>query len=171
MRVIMYMAQTPNGYIARENDDSDFISGSEWKAYLHMVKRSGNIIMGRRTYEVVLRDQEGFPFPNALNVVMTHRMMKNRWPGRVIFTGKTPKQVISLLKERGFKDAFLAGGAKLNASFMKQKLVNEVYLDIVPHMLGMGIKLFDALPFESKLKLVGTRRFTGGFIQLHYKVL
>ncbi len=170
MKVILYMATTANGMIARENDDSDFIYGEEWKAYLDVVKKAGNCILGRRTYGVISKDSY-FPLPGALNVVMTSKKVANKWPKKVIFTNKSPKQVIALLKNKGFKSAFIAGGARLNASFMKQRLVDEVYLDIMPHFLGRGIKLFYDTTFEAKLKLVGTRKFTGGFVQLHYKVV
>lgn len=171
MKVILYMATTPNGMIARKNDDSDFISGTEWKEYLKMIKRCGNVIIGRRTFEICAYDQHIFPFPNALNVVMTKGRIKNRWPIQVVTTNKSPKQVISMLKEKGFAYALLAGGAKLNSSFMKQGLVNEIYLDVIPRMLGGGISLFSDSNFESRLKLIGTRKFSPNIIQLHYKVL
>ena len=171
MKVILYMATTPNGMIARKNDDSDFISGEAWKEYLRMVKRCGNIIIGRRTFEVCVYDQHNFPFPNALNVVMSSRKIRNRWPKQAVITDKSPKQIVSMLKRMGFDSAFLAGGAGLNSSFMKQGLVDGIYLDVIPHMLGAGISLFASSNFESRLRLIGTRKLSPNIIQLHYKVL
>lgn len=170
MKVILYVAATINGYIARENDDSDFISGEAWEEYLLTVKKIGNVIMGRRTFEVCVKEQNNFPFPNALNIVMTKRKIKNSWPRKVIFTPKSPKQVLKLLEQGGFDSAFLAGGSKINASFIKKDLVDEVYIDIIPLILGRGIKLFKDSDFESRLKLIDIKK-VGSVVRLHYKVL
>jgi dihydrofolate reductase len=172
MKVILYMATTANGMIARENDDSDFLSGSEWKEYLRMVKSCGNCIIGRRTYEFCTSDpNQTFPFPNAINVVMTKKKFKNKWPNQVIFTDKSPKGILTMLRQKGFKFTFLAGGSALNSSFMKAGLVDEIYIDIVPLVLGKGITLFADASFEHKLRLIDSKKFLGGVVQLHYKVL
>lgn len=54
---------------------------------------------------------------------------------------------------------------------MKEGLVDEIYLDIEPIVLGKGIQLFEDADFESKLELLETRKFSNNEIQLHYKVL
>jgi dihydrofolate reductase len=159
------MAATINGLIAKENDDISFVSDVEWKFFRNMIKKFGNCIIGRRTWEV----SDAFPYP-GLNIVMTKRKIENKWGGKVVFTDKSPKEVLQFLQKKGFKTAFVAGGGKLNSSFMKENLIDEVYLDIEPTVFGKGIKLFAEEDFERKLKLIGTKKLSANEIQLHYKV-
>ncbi|MEK6905606.1 MAG: hypothetical protein AABX24_04350 [Nanoarchaeota archaeon] len=41
MKVVLYMAQTTNGIIARENYYEDFLSHENWKVFLSLVKKIG----------------------------------------------------------------------------------------------------------------------------------
>jgi len=74
-----------------------------------------------------------------------------------------------LLKE--FETIILTGGGKLNGAFMKEGLVDEIYLDVEPTVFGKGIPLFGDADFEAKLQLIGTKKLSDNEIQLHYKVL
>ena len=62
----------------------------------------------------------------------------------------------------------VAGGA-LATSFLKENLVNEIYLNVEP--LGKGIPLFSNENFEKKLKLLQVKRFSKDEVRLHYKIL
>jgi len=75
------------------------------------------------------------------------------------------------LKKKGFSEILVAGGGKLNASFMQKGLVDEIYLDIEPFVFGSGIKLFANGEWENKLKLLGTKLLSKDTIQIHYKVI
>ncbi len=169
MKVILYMAITPNGYIAKENDDTSFVSKADWKRFKTVVEKVCCTIYGRRTFEAIVRDGE-FPL-DCLNVIMTSRKIKNKWQDRAIFTNKSPKEVLQMLKQKGFKTAVLAGGGHLNASFMKENLVDEIFLDVEPTILGRGINLFEGENFEAKLKLLSVKKISKNEVQLHYKVL
>lgn len=169
MKVILYMAITANGMIAKENDDVKFVSKNSWKTFDEISKKAGNLIIGRRTYEISLADGT-FPYKNRLNVIMTNQSIKNRWSDKVIFMDKSPKEVLRFLERMGFKTAFVGGGGTVNASFMKENLIDEIYLDVEPIVLGKGIKLFADKKFETKLKLIGTKKLSKNEIQLHYSV-
>ena len=74
------------------------------------------------------------------------------------------------MKGKGFTSALVGGGGKLNASFMKENLVDEIYLDVEPVVLGKGVKLFDDGEFEKSLELLVIKKISKDEIQLHYKV-
>ena len=170
MKVIMYMAMTPNGYIAKEDDWSEFLDSEAWAEYLETAKSAGNVVMGRRTYEIALGQGE-FPFKDCLNVVMTSQKIVNEWPESVTFTNAAPAGVLKMLEKKGFKSVFLAGGGKVNSSFLKEGLVDEIYLDVVPFAFGKGVKLFAESDFEVKLKVLDVKKSADDVVMLHYKVL
>jgi dihydrofolate reductase len=49
--------------------------------------------------------------------------------------------VEGLRKKQG-KDIWLIGGGELTREFLKEDLVDELYLGIVPVLIGEGISLF-----------------------------
>ena len=52
MKVILYQAMSVNGYIAGAHDETPW-SDEEWKSFSKAVSEAGNIIIGRRTYELM----------------------------------------------------------------------------------------------------------------------
>ncbi len=169
MNVILYMAQTPNGFIATGEDDTSFVSDAEWKHFRKMIGKSDAIVVGRKTYEMMQENRE--IIPNVLMVVLTRNPSHFRKEDDVLFTNKKPKEIVSQMKKMGFSTVLIAGGGILNAHFLKDKLVNEVYLDIEPLMLGSGIPLMSAHDFKLKLKLLGIKKFHANGVQLHYRVV
>lgn len=164
------MGITPNGYIAKADGNSEWTSEEDLKGFYETSKKVGNIIMGKNTHQYLVK-QGFFPFPDALNLVVSHEKIENTWGDKVIFTDKAPKEILNILQEKGFETAFLAGGGQLNASFMKEGLVDEIYLDVEPLLLGKGIKLFADADFEYELELLEHKKLNDNTLQLHYKVI
>ena len=66
----------------------------------------------------------------------------------------------------------LVGGSKIYSSFMKEGLVDELYLTIEPVVFGNGKNLFSDESFETKLELVSSKKLNKkGTILLKYRVL
>jgi len=169
MKVIIYMASTLNGLIARENDDTSFVSAEDWQGFKNIVNKTGNMVIGRRTYDVMKKGQEFSKFGKVKIVVLTRKKTKNSI-SNVVFTNKKPKEVIKMLYDEGFEEILVAGGSILNTSFMKENLVDEIYIDVMPFAFGKGIKLFAEDDFEAELELIGTKMTSKNEILLHYRV-
>ena len=170
MQVILYMGISINGYIAKEDGNSEWTSEEDLKGFYEQSKNAGNIIMGRNTYLAASKSGY-FPFPDALNVIVSHKQIENKWGDKVLIIDKSPKEIIKMLKQKGFTTAFLAGGGQLNTSFVKEKLIDYIYLDVEPLVFGKGIKLFTEGDFEFDLELLEAKKLNQNTIQLHYKVL
>ncbi|TES95125.1 dihydrofolate reductase [Patescibacteria group bacterium] len=167
MRVILYMATTINGYIARKNDETPW-SDEEWQSFKKKVSEIGNIVIGQRTYDIMKKGEEFQKIGNPFTIVLTRK--KQEGNSNFAFVN-SPKKALDLLKEKGFSEALIAGGSMLNSSFMQEDLIDEIYLDIEPFVFGNGIKLFADNDFEKKLELIETKPLSKNTIQLHYKVI
>ena len=173
MKIILYMAITVNGFIAKENDDVNWVSETEWKSFSGMIKKLGNMVIGRRTYEMMLKNDE-FNKSNLneiKTVVLTNNVSLQIHNPQFIFTATSPKEAINILLNQGFETVMICGGGELNGSFMKENLIDEIYLDIEPVAFGKGIRLFGENDFERKLKLFEIKKLSNDELQLHYQVL
>lgn len=167
MKVILYMASTVNGFIAGRDDDTSWISNEEWKSYSAAVQAAGCFIVGHRTYNILTIQPEFQELKDAMLVVVSHQDFETLHPNHHI--AHSPKEALDQLKD--FQEVIIAGGGALNASFLAENLVDEIYLDIEPIVFGDGIALFHGKDFKTMLKLVGQKKISENEIQLHYRVL
>lgn len=165
--MILYMSITANGIIADNDDEASWLTPVEAASYCAAVRSAGCIIVGRRTYHILTKQPEYQEFKDAAMVVVSHddvELIDSRHK-----VARTPQEAISLLS--GFSEIIVAGGGILNASFLADNLIDEIYLDIGPAVLGEGIPLFKGQPFHRDLKFLGHKMLSENEIQLHYSVV
>lgn len=166
MKTTLYMAMSLNGFIAKENDDTPW-SKTVWNNYYKIAREFKAVVLGRRTYEIMKKVNEFEKIGNPFIVVVTRKNIANN--SNFVFVS-SPKEALKILKEKGFTNIMIGGGGRLNSSFIKENLIDEIILDIEPQIFGKGIKLFAKDDFYSKLKLIDLNR-KQEIVQLHYRVL
>ncbi len=168
MKVILYMAMTANGYIAKENDETPW-SEAVWNGYYEFIKKRGNIILGKRTYELMkeVNEFEKLGFPVTVVVSSSARSGDDE---RTTFVS-LPEEAVAVMKEKGIEEAVVGGGSTLNAGFLKDGLLDEVCLDVDPLFFGKGIKLFAETDAEAKLRLLEVSKLSESTVRLRYEVL
>lgn len=170
MKVILYMAISVNGNITRGKSDSNWVDKADWKIFNKVVTDSKVMVMGSETYKQFADD---FPYKGALNVVLTTKpdLLKKKING-ALFTSISPKEIVEKLSDDGFKKIAVIGGMRLNTSFIKANLVDEIYVDIHPYLIGKGLRLFgDIENFFKSLKLVDIKQMKNDLVLLHYQVI
>ncbi len=169
MKVILYMATTLNGIIAKFDDSADFLTKEESASYVSNVKGAGAMVIGKRTYGILSQQPEFQEFLKVgiKIVAVSHANFELKDPSHKI--AHSPSEALKILK--GFDTVILAGGSTLNASFLAEDLVDEIYIDIEPTLLGKGIPSFSGSDFDRQLKLLGTKKLSDNEIQLHYEIV
>lgn len=169
-KVILYIASSLDGYIAKPNDDLSFLSlvqqtGEDY-GYSSFIESVDTVIIGRKTYEWVLTQVAEFPHANLTSYVITRNARQDI--GKTHFYTGNLKGLVSKLKRETGKNIFIDGGAEIVNELLKDHLIDEFIISIIPVLLGSGTKLFkDGRP-EQRLKVVSTKQFETGLIQLHY---
>ncbi len=59
-----------------------------------------------------------------------------------MFTNKSPAVLVGQIRKSPGKNIWLMGGGEIARDFLKADLVDELYLGVVPVLLGEGIPLF-----------------------------
>lgn len=170
-KVILYIASSLDGYIAKPNDDLSFLSivqqeGEDY-GYANFVKSVDTVILGRKTYDWVMTQVPEFPHADKNSYIIT-RTAKPSIGKATFYTGKL-KDLITKLKSEHGKNIFIDGGAEIVNELLKENLIDEFIISLIPILVGNGTKLFKDDRPELKLELVSTKQFDKGLTQLHYK--
>lgn len=161
------MAMTVNGMIAKTNDETEW-SDEDEKSYFAKAREVGNIITGSRTYP--LYQEKNFEeMGNPFVVVLTSK--NSGVKSEKLAYANSPQEALEILEKQGFEKALVAGGGKTNRSFLKENLIDEIYLDVEPMIYGEGISLFNSTNSKLDLELIGQKMLNKNTIQLHYKVI
>jgi dihydrofolate reductase len=170
-KVILYIATSLDGYIAKPNDNLDFLSIVEQEGqdygYAEFIKTVDAVIVGRKTYDKVIA--MGFDFPHADKDAYIMTRTPRPSIGSVKFYTGNLKSLVTKLKSESGKNIFCDGGAEIVNELLKHNLIDEFIISVIPILLGNGIKLFEDNRPEQKLELVSTKQFNKGLAQLHYK--
>jgi dihydrofolate reductase len=169
-KLILYIATSLDGYIAMPNDDLSFLSvvekpGEDY-GYKDFIATVDTIIMGRKTYDWVMKQVNTFPHANKETYIIT-RTEKPAHGNLQFYTGSLP-ELVTTLKLKSGKHIFCDGGAEVVNELLRHQLVDEIILSIVPYLTGKGIRLFQELRPEQQMKLVEVKSFDTGLVQLHY---
>jgi len=169
-KVILYIASSLDGYIAKSNDDLSFLSRVQQEGqdygYAEFIDNVDTVILGRKTYDWVMKQVKEFPHAQLDSYIITRTPRQDI--GKIKFyTGNLKELVLRLRQERG-KNIFIDGGAEIVNELFKEKLIDQIYLSIVPILLGDGVRLFKGGLPEQNLKLINSKQFETGLIQLQY---
>lgn len=166
------MAISPNGLIARENGEEDWLPSEGWGEFLVDAKEFDNIVMGRETYELVQKLYENYNFDNvsvAHKVIVTQN--KDFKASEKYTVVQSPKEALTYLESKGIQEALLIGGGKLNTSFIKQSLVNEIWLTLTPYVIGKGRPFISPDDFDLSLELIECKQLSKGRLRIKYSVV
>ena len=167
-KIILYIASSLDGYIARNNGDIDWLSESGTSGYDKFYETVDTLVMGKTTYNQVLTFGE-YPYKDKKSYVFTSRNNNGAKYGNVEFVSsvdKFVKDVFPNLRE----DIWLVGGGQIISSFVNHGIIDEIILSIIPKVLGNGISLFHNIQKEINLELIKTTSYDK-LVELHYRVL
>ncbi len=172
-KISLFIAMSLDGYIAKPNDDLSFLKLVEKEGedygYAEFIAQIDTLIIGRKTYDYVVREIGAFHYDNGQRDVYV--ITRNERPpvGRTIFyTGDLTNLVDSLKSQTG-KHIYCDGGAEVINELFKRNLIDELAVSIVPILLGDGTRLFGEGRPEQILEFVAAKSFDSGLTQLHYK--
>lgn len=161
-----------DGFIATKDDDLSWLNcvameGEDY-GYEAMLNRCDTYLVGRRTYDVVLKLTGGiFPQAERLNCFVLTKEQREDLEHIQFYNGDIVT-LVNDLKSEGGKDIYCDGGASVIHSLMQQGLIDEYIISVIPVVLGDGIRLFKGGLSQCDLKLLDATSFDSGLVQLRY---
>ena len=173
-RVIVHIAASADGYIARSDDDLDWLSSRPVPEGFYgmnaFMKSVDTNLLGRKTYEMSLRLGAKFDSEKVRTIVFSRGAPPTDAPPGVEFVSGPIGLFVNQLREEPGKDIWLMGGGELIASFLDEGAVDEFVISVVPVFIGDGIPLIARHPRLTQLDLHSVERFDDGLVQLHYRI-
>jgi dihydrofolate reductase len=166
-KVVLGLGISIDGYIARLNGAVDFLFMPKDYSMASFFATVDTAIMGRKTLDDALKMGGSF----GGSSMKTYVMSRSKPPGErdsVVFTNKAPSALVSQLRKRPGKHIWLMGGGELARDFLKADLVDELYIGMVPVLLGEGIPLFPPGFPQRDFALVENKTYSKGLISLKY---
>jgi dihydrofolate reductase len=174
-KVILYIAASIDGYIAREDGAVDWLDvvATEGEDYGYPAFYEGvdALVMGSKTYEEVLLLSPGvWPYAGKLSYVLSQRNLTTD-NAEIVITPQGVEDVLAQLEGHGMETVWLLGGGALAASMLALDLIDELILSIIPVTLGDGLPLFPRQgQGERKFELLQTKGYASGMVQVHYRI-
>lgn len=171
-KLVLYIASSLDGYIATNEHNLDWlfsIDGEGDNGYSKFYDTIDTILIGRITYDwIIEHENERFPYQGKECYVFSKTKKEDN--EHVTFIDKNIVQFLQDLKNKNGKNIWLVGGGELLSTFIKEKLVDEIIINIAPTLLGKGIPLFKNNDFQTSLTLKNINRFNQ-FVELSYEVV
>ena len=95
----------------------------------------------------------------------------NAAQSNVVFTDKTPQEIVRIIEARGHDEAVIIGGTQTVSEFAKAGLVDELHLVVEPVLFGGGLPLLRDVDADFKMTLVDVQKLSAQTVQLHYRMV
>jgi dihydrofolate reductase len=165
-------ANSLDNYLARTDHGVDWLLwGDEAQAVMaDYWKTIDTVLMGRKTYEVALRQGGGGSSYPGIKTYVFSRTLPEKVDGDLTITARDVVAFVRDLKTLKGMDICLMGGGELAKPLFEAGLIDEIGFNIHPVLLGSGIPLFHTMSRQIDLHLLECKAFQNGCVLVRYAV-
>lgn len=168
MNTTLFLSVSIDGFIA-DKDGIPFFPQGAWEDWCSLVNDADNVIAGRSSYEQLINDESALALHPKHKIVLSSRdleLVDTSWQH-----AKSPTEALEILKNKGVDEAIIGGGRAVAHSFMLERLIDFIVIDLQPVVFGLGTPVFGNALDMLNLKLLDSRSLNDNAIRLRYQVL
>lgn len=166
-RIRYQVACSLDGFIASSDGSYDWIIHESEFDFAALFDQFDVLLMGRATYEVMLKD--GHSFQGKRVVVLSTTLNPAEYPS-VTVIGREFEGAVAAIRDDAKKDVWLFGGGETLRRLLEVGLVDTIEPAIIPVLLGAGISLLPPPTDRIPLTLRTHRSYPSGMVLLEYDV-
>ena len=176
-KIILDLAVTLDGFIEGKNGEVDWCIMDSEMGFTNFLNQIDTILYGRKSYDLwgqyspTIEDtdaeKEMWELVHSKEKYVFSKTQKGT-DNKALFINEDILEEVNKIKKKPGKDIWLYGGASLITTFIDLSLVDEYRLSVHPVVLGEGRPLFIDIKQRLNLKLINTRTFSSGVVQLIY---
>lgn len=173
-KVILYISQSLDGFIADNSGSVDWILGNNENydsdyGYETFIKDIDTVILGANTYKQIKNElsPDKWVYENLQSYVLTNERIEDTT--NIKYVNMNIKELINRLQQEEGKNIWICGGANLVNQCIKEDLIDEYQITTVPVILGNGIRLFEENNKNVKLELKDMKEENGLILGIYAK--
>ena len=166
-------ANSLDNYFARTDDSVDWLMWTNEVAAMMEAywKTIDTILLGRKTYEVGMRMNNGKPITHkGIKTYVFSRTLPKSSDKSLEIVNDDAVSFVRNLKNQPGKDICLMGGGDFACTLFEAKLIDELGFNVHPVLLGSGIPLFHKMKEQINLELIECKPLQNGCVMLSYRV-
>ena len=170
----VFIATSIDGYIADRNGGLDWLHSipnpdNMGMGYIEFVSQIDAHVMGRTTFETVCGFDIDWPYQKPVFVLSnTLTNIPEKFKDKAQLVKGTLKEILVNIHEQGYNQLYIDGGATI-CSFLKEDLIHDMIITIIPMLLGGGSPLFSELPNQLEFECIDSKIYLEKVVQNHYK--
>lgn len=173
MKIILIFVSTLDGKVTKwgEPQVRSWSSCQDQDYYKNVWNESMLIVMGSNTFKA-----DTFkPSVSHRLTIMTHHPGNYKSlevPGQLEFTKESALELVKRFKSEGYKQMLVVGGPHVATSFLKEQLIEELWLTIEPKIFGTGGNFATDVNLDINLRLLHFEKVNErGTVITKYEVL
>lgn len=166
----VFIAASIDGYIADENGDIEWLhdipnpDGIDM-GYGNFMSQIDALVMGRATFETVCGFDIDWPYSKPVFVLSTTLTeIPEKLKDKVEILSGDCLEILKIIKSKGFNRLYIDGGRTIQ-NFLKEDLIDEMIITVIPVLLGGGSPLFSANKKALGFECVESKIFLGKIVQ------
>ncbi len=173
MSNIVYIATSLDGYISDKDDGLDWLDSipnpdNIDMGYGELMNRIDGLVMGRKTFETVCGFDCPWPYTKPVFVLSNSlTTIPEGYEEKAELVNGPLAEVLETLNANGHKNLYIDGGTTIQ-SFLKEDLIDEMIITVLPILLGGGSPLFGELAHLMSFEHVKTEVMLDAIVQSHY---
>jgi dihydrofolate reductase len=173
----VFIATSLDGFVARTDHGLDWLMKQptvegEDAGYGAFMESVDGLVMGTGSLKTLL-GFETWPYSKPV-YVLSNSLSEADIPadlkGKVFLRKSSPDSLLKELGALGWKRAYV-DGARLVQSFLREGLIADVCITLIPILIGEGISLFGPLEADIDLELLRAETLHSGMQQMTYRVV
>ena len=151
MKTLLIFVSTLDGKVTKWGEDhvKAWSSPEDQDYYKKTWNESQLIVMGSNTFNA-----GSFPSLNHQLIVMTGHPDRYKNSGQIEFTSESPAKLIDRFKSKGYDQMLVVGGPHVATSFLKEQLIDELWLTLEPKIFGTGANFATDVKLDINLRLL-----------------
>jgi dihydrofolate reductase len=173
-KIVVSIAMSTDGFIARTDGDVAWLDRPQPKGDYGMgefFKTIDTILWGRKTYDKGIEmGMKSADFGQRVKHYLFSRRPRKSLLLGFEWTSEAVKKFAQRLRAQPGKDIWMMGGGGLIASFLDEGEIDRFKIHVIPILIGEGVPLIQPRHRSISLKLLSTKAFPDGVVELNYQV-
>ena len=174
MSNIVYIATSLDGYIADRDGGLDWLQSIPnpdnldfgWADFMDRIDA---LLMGRKTFDKVCSFDCDWPYSKPVFVLSNSlKSVPENYKDKAEAISGPLSEVLKAIHQKGCKNLYIDGGMTIQ-SFLKEDLIDEMIITVIPILLGGGVPLFGELPEPMAFEYIKTEVLLNAMVQNHFR--